>query len=109
MKSFKMSRILAVLAICTTSFTIVGVGAASAATTSSQTTNSAGVLPPGPSGCNPGNFCTYEQGNGGTLCEQMNSTSNLSGACIPATDSVFNNSSVNVKIYYGLGNTGAFY
>lgn len=109
MKAFTLTKMLAILALSTVGFTLAGAGAASAAPTTAVVTQSSGVVPLSPNGCFTGNFCTYNQGNGGGLCEQMNATGNLSSACANKNDSAFNNSSYNVKLYYGSGETGAYY
>ena len=91
MKAFTLTKMLAILALSTVGFTLAGAGAASAAPTTAVVTQSSGVVPLSPNGCFTGNFCTYNQGNGGGLCEQMNATGNLSSACANKNDSAFNN------------------
>jgi hypothetical protein len=63
-----------------------------------------------PSGCDLYRYCTYNQGNGGDLCEQMASTGNLNSACANLNQSGFNNRTVNsVSLFWGSGETGAYY
>lgn len=66
--------------------------------------------PPGPSGCNSGNYCSYNTGGGSDLCEQMNGTGNLSSACANKNEAGFNNrTTYGVNLYYGFGETGAYW
>ncbi len=65
--------------------------------------------PPAPSGCNPGYFCSYNEGNGGDLCFQKVTTGNYPTGCADANDGAFNNSSESVKIYYEFNESGAYY
>jgi hypothetical protein len=68
------------------------------------------VVPAAPSGCDLYHYCTYNQGNGGDLCEQMGGTGNLNSACANHNDSGFNNRTVySVDLFWGSGETGAFY
>jgi hypothetical protein len=69
------------------------------------------VMPQGaPSGCNLYRYCTYNQGNGGDLCEQMASTGNLNSACANKNDSGYNNRTLyGVNLYWGYDESGAYY
>lgn len=51
-----------------------------------------GVTPDSqPEGCTFGYYCTYNSGNGGTLCEQIDTNSNLRTGCRNENESGYNN------------------
>lgn len=67
------------------------------------------VLPPGaPSGCTPGDFCTYNEGNGGDLCQQFNTTQNLAALCENSNESAYNYENYYANLYWGANETGAY-
>ena len=54
-----------------------------------------------PKGCNSGNFCSYINGNGGSLCFQTNkSVPAWPSGCMDNNDSAYNHSSHPVNLYY---------
>lgn len=109
MIKLKLWRMIGALTLCASGLVFVGAGTASAAPISSQGTQSAQILPLGPSGCAGGYLCLWQYSNGNSLCQIFNGTANVGSACISPSDSIFNNSAKNVKVYYGAGNTGAFW
>jgi hypothetical protein len=63
-----------------------------------------------PAGCGTAHFCSYKQGNGGSICYNTpNSISSWSTAC-RTVDSVYNNgAAAAVRLYYNTGYGGAWY
>lgn len=63
-----------------------------------------------PSGCNSGNFCSYNQGNGGSLCFQTNTdTAYWPVSCADQNDSAFDNSSTAINLYWGWDYSDAYF
>lgn len=63
-----------------------------------------------PSGCDSGNFCSYNQGNGGALCFQSStSTAYWPVACADQNDSAFDNSSRAIDLYWGWDYSDAYF
>jgi hypothetical protein len=87
---------------------LVGVADASAASAPIAPA-SASVPPPGPSGCNSGSFCSYNGAGGTDLCFQTTATTNFPPGCAGENVGAFNNTSVNVELYKGSGETEAYY
>ena len=60
--------------------------------------------PEAPSGCNSNNFCSYNQGNGGSLCFQTSSeVYQWSNACYKHNDSAYNRNGNSVNLFYCTG------
>jgi hypothetical protein len=63
-----------------------------------------------PDGCVPGDFCSYNEGNGGDLCWSTTSSyANLPAACADENDSAYNYGATAYNLYYYTGETGAYY
>jgi hypothetical protein len=109
----RLIRTAAIMALCSLGLVVSSTGANAAGLQSkggpSHLSPATTPQPDGPSGCTAGDFCTYENGNGGTLCEQFDSTQNLSTTCAGDTDSSFDNSSVGVELFAGVSEGGAYY
>ncbi len=108
----RLMRVAAIVALCSLGLVVSSNGASATSLRTKDAPShltSATPPPPGPSGCNGGYFCTYNEGNGGDLCEQMNATGNLAAGCSGQNDSGFNNSSVGVSLYAGINEGGAYY
>jgi hypothetical protein len=71
----------------------------------------AAIKPDGsPSGCPGGDFCAYSSGNGGNLCEDFSTSSNLTTNCAENIQSSFNNSSTySDDLWLKVNYTGAYY
>ena len=62
-----------------------------------------------PKGCNSGNFCSYNAGNGGHLCFQTNKNIGAwSDACANHNDSAYNRNGNSVNLYYFAAYGGAY-
>jgi hypothetical protein len=63
-----------------------------------------------PSGCNSNNFCSYNAGNGGSLCFQTSSDrSSWPGACAGHNDGAYNRNGNSVNLYWGYNYSDAYY
>jgi hypothetical protein len=63
-----------------------------------------------PSGCNSNNFCSYNAGNGGSLCFQTSSSVGVwPGPCLDHNDGAYNRNGNSVDLYRGLNYTDAYY
>jgi hypothetical protein len=114
MKTNAIKRVLTAFALSSLLVALVGISAASATSSTSSTTINAptviGPQPEGaPAGCPSGKFCSYNQTNGGDLCFTTTSTSDLTPGCANKNQSAYDNDSVNVELFYGAGETGAYY
>jgi hypothetical protein len=112
MSKYKIMRIAAAFALSSMLVTVAGASIASASSTTTTTTTATALAPPPPSapaGCGSGYFCSYKNGNGGNLCFSTTATSNLSPGCNTDIDSSYNNMAVNNELFYGSGESGAYY
>ena len=65
--------------------------------------------PPAPDGCFAGYYCSYNQGNGGSLCWTTSGSANLSSGCADHNDSGYNDSSAVTNLHYCFGYECAYY
>jgi hypothetical protein len=114
----RILKMVAVATVAVTAMALPAVAAAAATQPSSHGTTSGAihipapprVRPDVPSGCDLYHYCTYNQSNGGDLCEQLGGTGNLNSACANKNDSGYNHRTVySVNLYWGSGETGAYY
>lgn len=107
-----ISRLVAILALTFAGIFATSNGANAAARSKgveSIDLYSATPPPPGPSGCNGGNWCTYSTGGGSNLCQQFDTSQNLSSTCASTSEGAFDNSSDGVSMFAGQNDTGAYY
>jgi hypothetical protein len=97
-------RLVAVMAATAAIALTIGTSTAGAAVTApagttphSTTAHAAAVTtakpqvpPPAPSGCNNGNLCEYNSGNGGNLCFQWSKSADWPGACAYHNEGEYN-------------------
>ena len=81
-----------------------------AATRHAATTHSPRTRPEGaPAGCNSNNFCSYNQGNGGSLCFQTSvSVQAWRTACANHNDGAYDRNGNSVELYYYAYYDGAY-
>jgi hypothetical protein len=92
---------------------LVGAALAMPSTALAATNTAAGPAAPAgkPAGCGTAHFCSYQQGNGGSICYNTATTyiAAWSAKC-QTVDSVFNNgASAGVRLYYLTNAGGADY
>jgi hypothetical protein len=93
----------------------VDTGSAFAASSSKGSVATAGVGDTGsvpalaPKGCNSNNFCSYNAGNGGSLCFQTaKSVTSWPSACRDHNDGAYNRNGNSVNLYYFTYYGGAY-
>jgi hypothetical protein len=108
----------AMLIAFTITLALTNAGNAFAATTSSAPAHTTAVsharpaVDPklAPKGCNNGNFCSYNGGNGGSLCFQTNrNTASWPADCRDHNDSAYNRNPNSVDLYYLINYSDAYY
>jgi hypothetical protein len=62
-----------------------------------------------PAGCNSGNYCSYNQGNGGDLCFQTHINQNWPNGCANQNDSGYNRNGNAIDLFWGFDQSGAWY
>jgi hypothetical protein len=118
----RLARLLGA-AVIASALTVATAGAAFAAAPASAPAHAAASAPaaatspghvqappPGaPSGCNNNNFCSYNQGNGGSLCFQTSvNVQAWPGPCANHNDSAYNRNGNSVNLYYYAYYDGAY-
>lgn len=109
-----MKRMTPIVRLLTVIAGVISLGlaitsAASASTVTSAKATTYTIAVSAPSGCNSGNYCSYNQGNGGSLCFQTHINQNWPSGCANKNDSGYNRNGNAVNLYWGPSYQDAYY